>query len=185
MSRSITTRNLNHPHNRLNAYRQSVFVSYRRLSRVELDQLRAREGIELALTRKQKLDEIVERFVARWKQEFETVNGFPFDDIYQPAKLTKHLADAEERRALLVKDAIDHRPMRAGVVISREEFNALSSEEQDVVRAELHERILKINASGYAGVLGNGVGIVDRRLHPEALPVPENPKFGVPKPLPI
>lgn len=35
-----------------------------------------------------------------------------------------------------------------------------------------------INASGYAGILSNG-NIVDRRIHAEAIPVPENPMFGV------
>lgn len=35
--------------------------------------------------------------------------------------------------------------------------------------------------SGYAGVNSKGK-IVDRRVHPEAIPIPENKLFGTPKP---
>ena len=35
--------------------------------------------------------------------------------------------------------------------------------------------------AGYGGILPN-VGIVDRRLHPEAFPIPANPSMGVPEP---
>ena len=41
--------------------------------------------------------------------------------------------------------------------------------------------IMEINDSGYAGVLSNG-NIVDRREHPEAIPVPENKMMGIPPP---
>lgn len=37
-----------------------------------------------------------------------------------------------------------------------------------------------LNASGFAGVLSDGK-IVDRRYHPEAVPVQENSVFGVAK----
>lgn len=40
---------------------------------------------------------------------------------------------------------------------------------------------MEINKSGYAGILSTGE-IVDRREHPEATPVQENPLFGVPAP---
>lgn len=39
----------------------------------------------------------------------------------------------------------------------------------------------ELNASGYAGILSNGQ-LVDRREHPEAIPVQENVMFGVVKP---
>ena len=42
-------------------------------------------------------------------------------------------------------------------------------------------KIVELNKTGYAGVLPNG-NIVDRREHPEAIPVQENPMFGVVKP---
>jgi len=42
-------------------------------------------------------------------------------------------------------------------------------------------KTLEINKSGYAGILPNG-NIVDRREHPSATPIKENPLFGVPKP---
>lgn len=42
-------------------------------------------------------------------------------------------------------------------------------------------KILKINKSGYAGCMPDG-RIVDRREHPEAVPVQENKLFGIPKP---
>lgn len=41
--------------------------------------------------------------------------------------------------------------------------------------------IFEINKSGYAGVLSTGE-IVDRRKHPEAIPIQENSLFGIPKP---
>lgn len=41
-------------------------------------------------------------------------------------------------------------------------------------------KIHEINQSGYAGILPNG-NIVDRREHPEAIPVQENKMLGIPK----
>ena len=46
---------------------------------------------------------------------------------------------------------------------------------EDLVKA------FEVSKSGFAGVLPNG-NIVDRREHPEAIPVQENSMFGVPKP---
>lgn len=43
---------------------------------------------------------------------------------------------------------------------------------------------IEISKSGYGGVLPNGQ-IVDRREHPEAVPIQENRMFGVPKPLDV
>jgi sulfur carrier protein ThiS len=42
-------------------------------------------------------------------------------------------------------------------------------------------KIVDLNKTGYAGVLPNG-NIVDRRDYPNAIPVQENPMFGVVKP---
>ncbi len=39
----------------------------------------------------------------------------------------------------------------------------------------------EINESGYAGILSNG-NIVDRRVHPEAIPIPKNELFGISEP---
>ena len=44
--------------------------------------------------------------------------------------------------------------------------------------------IVELNKTGYAGVLPNG-NIVDRRKHPNAIPIQENRMFGVVKPKPI
>lgn len=43
------------------------------------------------------------------------------------------------------------------------------------------EWLKELNASGYAGVLSTGE-LVDRREHPEAIPVQANSMFGVVKP---
>lgn len=40
-----------------------------------------------------------------------------------------------------------------------------------------------LNASGFAGVLPNG-NIVDRRYHPDAIPIQKNSVFGVADPIP-
>ena len=53
----------------------------------------------------------------------------------------------------------------------------------DAGRKDLVDAI-ELNASGYAGVNRNGT-LVDRRLFPDAIPVQENPLFGVPKPKPL
>ncbi len=42
---------------------------------------------------------------------------------------------------------------------------------------EVHE----INQSGYAGIDANGT-IVDRRKHPDAIPIPANKMLGIPEP---
>jgi len=39
-------------------------------------------------------------------------------------------------------------------------------------------KILELNKTGFAGILQNG-NIVDRRVHPEAIPVQRNMAFGV------
>lgn len=43
------------------------------------------------------------------------------------------------------------------------------------------DRIKQFTDAGWAGVLGNG-GIVDRRIHPEAIPIQKNTLLGVPEP---
>ena len=42
-------------------------------------------------------------------------------------------------------------------------------------------KIIEFNKSGYVGILSNG-NIVDRREHPEAMPIQENRMFGIIKP---
>lgn len=44
------------------------------------------------------------------------------------------------------------------------------------------DRIIGLVASGHAGVLPNG-NIVDRREHPEALPMQESALLGIPPPI--
>ena len=55
---------------------------------------------------------------------------------------------------------------------------------EEITKEERLKELLKIvelNKTGYAGVLPNG-NIVDRREFPNAIPVQENPMFGVVKP---
>jgi hypothetical protein len=54
---------------------------------------------------------------------------------------------------------------------------------RDAGREDLIE-IHEINQSGYAGVLPNG-NIVDRRKHPEAIPVQKSTPLGIPEPKPL
>lgn len=58
-------------------------------------------------------------------------------------------------------------------------MKAINPKDQEKVDALM--KVMEINKSGYAGVLPTGE-IVDRRKHPEAIPVQENPLFGVPAP---
>lgn len=51
-------------------------------------------------------------------------------------------------------------------------------------RGEALLSIVELIQSGYAGILPNG-NIVDRRIHPDAVPSAENPMFGCPKPKPV
>jgi hypothetical protein len=59
-----------------------------------------------------------------------------------------------------------------------------SSEREDQLRQmgrpDLAD-IMKANREGYAGILPNG-NIVDRRIHPNAMPIPENKMMNIPKP---
>jgi hypothetical protein len=60
----------------------------------------------------------------------------------------------------------------------------MSEETKKILREKGREdliEIMEINDSGYAGVLSNG-NIVDRRIHPDAIPVQENKMMGIPKP---
>lgn len=63
----------------------------------------------------------------------------------------------------------------------------LSEETKKTLREKGREdliKVMEINDSGYAGILSNG-NIVDRREHPEAIPVPENKMLGIPKSKPL
>ena len=51
--------------------------------------------------------------------------------------------------------------------------------EQD--RIKVLRKTMDVIKSGYAGVMSNG-NIVDRREHPEAIPIQENPLFNTPAP---
>lgn len=57
----------------------------------------------------------------------------------------------------------------------------LTEEERKKLLLEEFDAYQKIKAEGYAGILPNG-NLVDRRDHPNALPIPENPYLGIPKP---
>lgn len=59
----------------------------------------------------------------------------------------------------------------------------MTEETKDKLRDAGREDLIKIdeiNKSGYAVILPSG-GIVDRREHPEAIPVQENSLLGIPK----
>ena len=58
------------------------------------------------------------------------------------------------------------------------------TEEQKQERIKLLMEGIELSKSGYAGVLPNG-NIVDRRKHPEAMPVGKNSMFGIPDPKPV
>ena len=56
----------------------------------------------------------------------------------------------------------------------------MDEERKKLLQADLLN-IIELNKSGYAGIMPNG-NIVDRRKHPEAMPIPENPMFHLAKP---
>lgn len=63
----------------------------------------------------------------------------------------------------------------------------MSEETKKILREKGREdliEIMEINDSGYAGILSTGE-IVDRRKHPEAIPIPENKFMGIPKSKPL
>ncbi|HEY4288244.1 MAG TPA: hypothetical protein VGN00_14165 [Puia sp.] len=63
----------------------------------------------------------------------------------------------------------------------------MSEETKKILREKGREdliEIMEIKDAGYAGVLSNG-NIVDRRKHPEAVPMQENQLLGIPKPKPV
>lgn len=55
------------------------------------------------------------------------------------------------------------------------------SEEQKKEKLKFLMKNIEISKSGYAGVMPSGQ-IVDRREHPDAVPVQANKMFGIPKP---
>ena len=59
----------------------------------------------------------------------------------------------------------------------------ISRTEADILQ-NAREQALRFTQAGYAGCLRNGM-IVDRRLHPEAIPVPANTLLGIPEPKPL
>lgn len=57
----------------------------------------------------------------------------------------------------------------------------VNDKKEETKREESLLATMEIIKTGYAGVMPNG-HIVDRRIHPEAVPIPENPLFNTPKP---
>jgi hypothetical protein len=70
-------------------------------------------------------------------------------------------------------------------MVADEKKKAIVAAWCEVARAIIHyytlTEIQKVVASGWAGCLPNG-NIVDRRIHPTAVPMPENPHLNIPKP---
>lgn len=59
----------------------------------------------------------------------------------------------------------------------------MNEETREILKSRGRQDLIDIydlNKTGYAGILPNG-NIVDRRIHPEAIPVQENKLFGIPK----
>lgn len=46
-------------------------------------------------------------------------------------------------------------------------------------------KILRITQEGYAGMMPDTGMIVDRREHPEAIPIKKNTSMGIPEPKPV
>lgn len=60
----------------------------------------------------------------------------------------------------------------------------MTEEERKKLFLEEFHKHQKVKAEGYAGILPNG-NLVDRREHPEAMPLAENSYLGIPKPKPL
>jgi hypothetical protein len=102
---------------------------------------------------------------AMTEESKNTINNWGDDDIlyFWPFELEWYKPTPDDRIKELAK---------AGALVA--------AEIDRLIRAE-YVVIIDINKSGYAGVLPNG-NIVDRRKHPEAIPVQRNPLFGTPDP---
>lgn len=63
----------------------------------------------------------------------------------------------------------------------------LSEESKIKLRAAGREDLIEhmeVKEAGYAGMLPNG-NLVDRRKHPEAIPLQKNTLLGIPEPKPL
>ena len=60
---------------------------------------------------------------------------------------------------------------------------AIANATKETVKARLEQllQVKRISQSGWGGILSNG-NIVDRREHPNAIPIAKNSMFGVPEP---
>ncbi len=63
----------------------------------------------------------------------------------------------------------------------KDDVNANPKDDLQKLKLEELKKTIEIIHSGYAGVMPNG-NIVDRRGHPEAVPIPENAMFNTPPP---
>lgn len=145
------------------------------------------------LSRKQRIKVIVDLSTAEFKREWEKQYGWPFDDCYDSVKLRAHVSAMKDKAKqaefplnapkdtplgevpptdltkIYTPDGMDELPH----TMTRAEFDQLSEPLQKEIRAFHHARVLAVIRSGNAGVLGEKAGlIVDRRLHPEAIPIP-------------
>jgi hypothetical protein len=104
--------------------------------------------------------------------EVSSSSGGPMRRVY--------LAFAEPATELRADEA-GVRPDDVLVIRGDEEFELV--EGGGVQAAEYYRKIFAAVKSGFGGMLPNGY-IVDRREHPEAMPIPKNTMLGAPEPKP-
>lgn len=189
MSRTLTTRNYQHPHYRFKAFQEETRKRYRTLSAVQLAEAAKTNGVDPSMPRHQVLETLVRLGCIHWKEKWKENMGWDFDDVYDERKFAEHVKTETKKRAEnqaeLAKrrdEAIDHRLLFDGEQITKEEFNMLLPEVQKAVQEDLEKRIKTIVGSGFGGTLQNGM-IVDRRLFPTATPLRANELLSIPEPV--
>lgn len=208
MSRTLTTRNDFHPHNRLKTFLQEVREATRNLSNDQLDEMVKAKATEMKLgdasistlvTRKHKIEFLEARAAVQYKQVWKERYGWEFDDCYDDAKLIAHVkAMADKQKAaefpLRAEATADVPPPfdftkiynLAGEEMTREEFDAMPEDEQMVIRMDRAQKMEACVAAGFGGCLPeNQAQLVDMRVQTHAIPLPKSGELGVPEPTPV
>jgi hypothetical protein len=182
MSRTLTSLNPNHPKTWLSNTKQAAKNHFRSLSTADLRRL---AGEPETTHRHHCVEKLLARVVDEFKQSWQARYGWPFDDVLDSSKFHRHLAEAKIKQqggppmvdALQISD-LEGRPL------SLQEFELLPAQEQEDIRNLRRRMLHAVCLAGFGGMTPEGT-LVDRRVHPSAMPIAANFSLRIPEPVAV
>lgn len=119
--------------------------------------------------------------------EIENVTPFLYDEILTGPEgmnfdiyIIPEIHTEEEKKKIKAIFYRDRDVIRFRFIkITKPIMNDFNNVDKSHVGHIMGEWLKRLNASGYAGILQPAGTIVDRRIHPEAIPIQENSMMGI------